>query len=111
MTESVAVDKGYYSLSNQEFLQAKHVKDIYLPRPERTLNAPRLDLEHDTYHALHNRRAGIEPLIGHTKHGGQLGKSRMKSDLTTLSAGYASVMAFNLRQRQGCQPRRCQTSR
>lgn len=33
--------------------------------------------------------AGIEPLIGHTKHGGQLDRSRMKSDETTKSAGYA----------------------
>jgi IS5 family transposase len=36
--------------------------------------------------------------FGHTKHGGQLGKSRMKSDATTLAAGYASVLGFNLRQ-------------
>lgn len=47
---------------------------------------------------LHNRRAGIEPLIGHAKHGGQLGRSRIKSDGTTKSAGYAAVFGFNLRQ-------------
>ncbi len=47
---------------------------------------------------LQNRRAGIEPLIGHAKHGGQLGKSRMKSDTATLAAGYGSILAFNLRQ-------------
>ena len=29
---------------------------------------------------------------------GQMGRSRMKSDNTTLSAGYASVLGFNLRQ-------------
>ena len=44
------------------------------------------------------RRAGIEPLIGHVKHGGQLGKSRMKSDKTTESAAYGAVLGFNLRQ-------------
>jgi hypothetical protein len=44
------------------------------------------------------RRAGIEPLIGHTKHGGQMGRSRMKSDETITSAGYAAVFGFNLRQ-------------
>lgn len=47
---------------------------------------------------MHNRRAGIEALIGHAKHGGQLGRSRMKSDKTTKSAGYAAVFGFNLRQ-------------
>ena len=46
---------------------------------------------------LYCRRAGIEALIGHAKQGGQLDRSRMKSDRTTLSAGYASVLGFNLR--------------
>jgi IS5 family transposase len=40
----------------------------------------------------------IEALISHVKHGGQLGRSRMKSDNTTLSGGYAAVLGFNLRQ-------------
>ena len=44
------------------------------------------------------RLAGIEPLIGHAKHGGQLGKSRMKSDAATLAAGYGSNLGFNVRQ-------------
>ncbi len=52
----------------------------------------------DLQERLHNRRAGIEPLIGHTKKGGQLGKSRMKSDAATLAAGYSAVLGFNLRQ-------------
>ncbi len=47
---------------------------------------------------LHNRHAGIEPIIGHLKHGWQMGKSRMKSDATTLSAGCSSILGFNLRQ-------------
>ena len=47
---------------------------------------------------LINGRAGIEPLIGHIKRCGQLGKSRMKSDQTTESAGYCSVLSFNLKQ-------------
>ena len=38
-------------------------------------------------------RSGIEPLIGHAKQGGQLGKSRMKKDESTLAAGYAAVGA------------------
>ncbi len=39
-----------------------------------------------------------QPLIGYAKHGGQLGKSRMKYDETTLAAGYGSIGGFNLRQ-------------
>lgn len=45
-----------------------------------------------------NRRSGIEPLIGHAKHGGQRGQSRMKQDETTLAAGYSAAGGFNLRQ-------------
>jgi hypothetical protein len=41
---------------------------------------------------------GIEPLIGHAKQGGQLGQSRMKTDETSLAAGYAAIGGFNLRQ-------------
>ena len=36
------------------------------------------------------------------KHGGQLGRTRMKSDATTKSAGYAAVFGFNLRQLTRC---------
>ena len=54
--------------------------------------------EAEIHARLVNRRSGIEPLIGHTKHGGQLGQSRMKQDETTLAAGYSAVGGFNLRQ-------------
>ncbi len=54
--------------------------------------------ERATFTRLSNRRAGIEPLIGHAKQGGQLGHSRRKSDETTLAAGYAAIGGFNLRQ-------------
>ena len=47
---------------------------------------------------LADRRAGIEPLIGHAKQGGQLGQSRMKTDDTTLAAGYSAIGGFNLQQ-------------
>jgi IS5 family transposase len=50
------------------------------------------------YIIYHGRCAGTEPLIGHTKQGGQMGRSHMKSDETTKSAGYASVFGFNARQ-------------
>ena len=46
---------------------------------------------------LFNRRAGVEPLIGHAKRFG-LGKSKMRSDEATLASGYRSVTGFNLHQ-------------
>ena len=52
----------------------------------------------ETYTRLVNRRSGIEPLIGHAKQSGQLGQSRMKTDETTLAAGYGAIGGFNLRQ-------------
>ena len=39
-----------------------------------------------------------QPLIGQIKQNGQMGRSRMKSDETTKSAGYCAVFGFNLRQ-------------
>ena len=96
--ESIAVDKGYYALENEQLLIKIGVADIHLPRPNRTLNAPPETTPWPIRQLLHNRRAGIEALIGHAKHGGQLGRSRMKSDETTKSAGYAAVFGFNLRQ-------------
>ena len=50
------------------------------------------------WETLNKRRAGIEPLIGHTKQGGQLGKSRMKNDRNIEASGYGAVLGFNLRQ-------------
>ncbi len=96
--QSIATDKGYYSFDNVVYLKAAAVKDVYLPRPERTLNAPADQTAPAVRQLLHDRRSGIEPLIGHVKHGGQMGKSRVKSDETTKSTGYAAVFGFNLRQ-------------
>ena len=96
--QSIATDKGYYSFDNERLLLDRGVSDIQLPRPEHNLNAPEEKMPWLIRKSLHDRRAGIEPLISHTKHGGQMGKSRMKSDETTRSAGYAAVFVFNLRQ-------------
>ncbi|MGL6029298.1 MAG: hypothetical protein ACRC0M_05900 [Legionella sp.] len=41
MLASVATDKGYDSLSNEQLLIEKGVLEIQLPRPDRTLNAAR----------------------------------------------------------------------
>jgi hypothetical protein len=94
--KSVSTDKGYWSAKNQRALiSRKVVSGLQQPaniKSRRGLPSP------EVQERLRNRRSGIEALIGHAKHGGQLGRSRMKSDAATLAAGYASVLGFNLRQ-------------
>lgn len=95
--QSATADKGYWSAKNQKELTKKRVVESGLQRPSNvkaTEGFPTLERQEE----LRDRRAGIEPMIGHTKHGGQLGRSRMKSDATTLAAGYSSVLGLNLRQ-------------
>ena len=94
---STALDKGYYSKNNKQFLETETGSSIGLQKPGIPVIAL-LEEEQNNQIALVNRRAGIEPLIGHAKHGGQLGKSRMKYDRTTESAGYAAILGFNSRQ-------------
>lgn len=93
--DSVATDKGYWTLKNKQALVELGVTTAGFQKPGK----PAEEItELEIKERLHNRRAGIEPLIGHIKRGGQLGKSRMKSDAATLAAGYGSVLGFNLRQ-------------
>jgi hypothetical protein len=94
---SFTADKGYWSRSNLRLLHERAVAEIGLQHPVNIKNVQGLPGE-QVQARLRDRRAGIEPLIGHAKHGGQLGRSRMKSDTATLAAGYASVLGFNLRQ-------------
>ena len=94
--ESLATDKGYYSKDNEQLLIGKGVKEIGIARPV-NIKIEKLHNE-ETVEKLANRRAGIEPLIGHIKRGGQLGRSRMKKDESTKAAGYTAVLGFNLRQ-------------
>lgn len=88
---SLTADKGYYSQSNTDALLSVGIEDFHL-------GYSYTDQTDEEYRRLYNRRAGVEPIIGHIKKGGQLGKSRMKSDASTLAAGYGSVCGFNLRQ-------------
>jgi transposase, IS5 family len=74
--ESVATDKGYWSLKNKQALTDLRITTAGLAKPGQ-LKEEATDL--NLKETLHNRRAGIEPLIGHIKRGGQLGKSRVKS--------------------------------
>ena len=95
---SSGMDKGYYSSANRQYLQSlEGLKEFCLQQPGLdpcTLS----ESDAETSTRLVDRRAGIEPLIGHAKHGDQLGQSRMKTDDTTLAAGYGAIGGFNLRQ-------------
>ena len=95
--KSFGSDKGYYAHNNKALLQAASIEEIGLQQPRLKDSLPE-DIRKETRIKLINRRAGIEPLIGHAKHGGQLRRSRMKSYKTTLSSAYGAVLGFNLRQ-------------
>src|SRR5215470_250400 len=88
---SSGMDKGYYSGANRKYLQSlAELKECCLQQPgldPGTLS----ESDAETCPRLVDRRAGIEPLIGHAKQGGQLGQSRMKTDETTLAAGYGAI--------------------
>lgn len=95
---SVGTDKGYYSKKNEKLLVEKKVNEIGIQRPHNIKKSHPKPLTKKRKEELVNRRSGIEPLIGHLKQGGQLGRSRMKSDKTIETSGYASVLGFNMRQ-------------
>jgi hypothetical protein len=96
--QSFGPDKGYYSQANSNYLGTVVGLKAFGLQP------PGLDIgslagsEAEVRARFADRRAGIEPLIGHAKQGGQLGQSRMKPDETTLAAGYSAIGGFNLRQ-------------
>lgn len=96
--ESVSTDKGYFSQKNEKYLAKKKVAEIAIQRPGNIKKKHPKPLTTERQEELANRRSGIEPLIGHAKQKGQLGRSRMKSDRTIESSGYTSILGFNLRQ-------------
>lgn len=95
---SVSTDKGYYSSKNEKFLAKKGINEIGIQRPCNIKKPHPKPITKACEEKLINRRSGIEPLIGHLKQSGQLGRSRMKSDKATEASGYTSVLGFNLRQ-------------
>lgn len=97
--QTIATDKGYWTGANKNQLTQLNITTAGMQKPS---NLKQENNDPELEEALHDRRAGIEPLIGHVKMGGQLGKSRMKSDTATLAAGYSSVLGFNLRQMIRC---------
>jgi IS5 family transposase len=99
---SVATDKGYYSKANVIYLEQQTGSHLGLQKPVTVESNDKSPEIHAQETELINRRAGIEPLIGHAKHGGQLRRSRMKYDSTTESAGYCAILGFNGRQLIRC---------
>ena len=95
---SVSTDKGYYSGKNEKLLMQKCVKEIGIQRPVNIKKIHPKPISMECIEKLVNRRSGIEPLIGHVKHGGQMGRSRMRSDKTIEASGHSAVLGFNLRQ-------------
>jgi hypothetical protein len=88
--QSMGTDKGYYTKDN--------IKTLQSIIPELGIQCPcNAKQQQPIAQDLKDRRAGIEPLIGHVKKFG-LGKSKAKSDQTTLASGYRSVLGFNLHQ-------------
>lgn len=87
--KSLTTDKKYFSHENIDAL--KDIKDL-------SLGYRLEDMSEERFNDHMDHRAGLEAMIGQTKNGGQLEKSRMKSDTGTLAAGYTAVGGLNLRQ-------------
>ena len=92
--KNLATDMGYYSKANVTFCGKSAIETAGIQCPVNVKGQP---TDQERVHVLKNRRAGIEPLIGHVK-GFGLRKSKMRSDQATLSSGYRCVTAFNLHQ-------------
>jgi len=90
--DSFATDRGMWSGANIELCQQAGIKKIGIqPKGKAALLVSQQD-----HQMLKNRRAGIEPRIGHLKTCG-LGRSKMKTDKGDLIAGHRSALAYNAR--------------
>jgi hypothetical protein len=88
--DSLGTDKGYWFKKTVDILK-EEIAEVGVQSPGN------VKAKNDVDQELKNRRAGIEPLIGHAKRFG-LGKSKAKSDITTLASGYRAILGFNLHQ-------------
>jgi hypothetical protein len=89
--ESYATDRGMYSEANiNRCRRAGVVKIGIQPKGQAKPIVSRRD-----HRRLKNRRAGIEPRLGHLKTRG-LGRSRMKTDEGDIISGHRSALGYNL---------------
>lgn len=89
--KSYATDRGMWGQPNLELLLNAGVEKIGIQAKGKA--KPLVGKEELLQ--LSNRRAGIEPRIGHLKTRG-LGRSRMKSDVGDLISGYRSALSYNI---------------
>lgn len=91
MPKTYGTDRGMWSIENLELCLGAGIEKIAIqPKGQASPLVSRRD-----HQELSNRRAGIEPRIGHLKTRG-LGHSRMKSDAGDLISGYRSALSWNL---------------
>ncbi len=93
--EEIGADKGYYAQKNIKNISTMGINTDGIQRPANAKRKPPKEITDP----LRDRRAGIEPLIGHLKSFG-LRKSKMKSDESTHSSVYRCTLGFNLHQLQ-----------
>lgn len=91
MPKTYGSDRGMSSTENLELcLSAGILKIAIQPKGKAKALVSRQDQRR-----LANRRAGIEPRIGHLKTRG-MGRSKMKTDTGDLISGYRSALSWNL---------------
>jgi hypothetical protein len=91
MPRTYGPDRGMWSPENLELCLSAGMEEIAIqPKGQANPLVNRRDPRE-----LSNRRAGIEPRIGHLKTR-VLGRSRMKSDAGDLNSGYRSALSWNL---------------
>jgi hypothetical protein len=91
MPKTYGTDRGMSSVENLELCLSAGIEKIAIqPKGRASALVNRQDLRE-----FSNRRAGIEPRIGHLKNRG-LGQSRMKTDSGDLISGYRSALSWNL---------------
>jgi hypothetical protein len=89
--QTCAADRGMWGQANLELCLNAGIEKIGIqPKGKAKALVSQQDLQQ-----LSNRRAGIEPRIGHLKTRG-LGRSRMKSDMGDLISGDRSALSYNL---------------
>jgi transposase, IS5 family len=88
---SITADQAFWSRPNLKACNEHEVKEIGItPRGHKNWKVPQ-----DRVEEMKNRRAGVEPIIGHLKRRG-MGKSKMKSDNGTKLIGQRAVLSLNL---------------
>ncbi len=90
---TITADRAYWSDENINSVDSMGVSEQGIhPKGNKMWRVSDVDL----IETFINRRAGIEPIIGHLKKLG-LGKSRMRTDTGTRGEGARSFIAFNVR--------------